>query len=381
MISREAGLTLAAVGDVALLRPPGQDLFRVGWDDASLRIANLEAPLVEHGIPAPKLIRLKSPPSAAAWLAESLRCDAVSLANNHALDWGESGLASTLSALDAAGVQHAGAGPNAHEAGRHLVLQVGGKRLGFLSWSCTIPPGFLARDDGAGLAGVRVRTSYAADPFLIDEQPGTPPWVHTDAWAEDVETLAAAIGRARAETDLVVVALHWGVPPQWSSRFQGPLAEYQPKLGAQLVHAGADLILGHHAHTVYGLEQVARPDGSIGLICYSLGNYIFHPYTNRIERSLDQPSRPYHTEELIENRETYVARFTFQEDGGGRLSVAQAHLFPAILRDSWEAGQPEPHEAQRVADRVTRFSTWRETPTTVERGAVVWRRSRDGASS
>jgi poly-gamma-glutamate synthesis protein (capsule biosynthesis protein) len=381
MTDRRAGPTLAAVGDVVLLRPPREDLFRVGWDDADLRIANLEAPLAEAGVPAPKLIRLKSPPAAAGWLADGLHCDAVSLANNHALDWGEPGLVSTLSSLDAAGIEHAGAGPSAHEAGRHRVLGVGGTRIGFLSWACTIPPGFLAREGGAGLAGVRVRTSYAADPFLIDEQPGTPPWVHTEAWAEDVEALAAAIGRARAETDLVVLALHWGVPPQWSSRFQGPLAEYQPALGARLVGAGADLILGHHAHTVYGLEQVSRPDGGVGLICYSLGNYIFHPYTNRIERSLDQPSRPYHTEELIENRETYVARFALQEDGGGRLTVAQARLYPAILRDSWEAARPEPHEAQRIADRVTRFSTWRDTPTTVEDGAVVWRRRPRGAST
>src|SRR4051812_44070615 len=114
---RGQGLTLAAVGDVVLHRPPRADLFRAGWDDADLRIANLEAPLVEQGVPAPKLIRLKSPPVAAEWLADGLRCDIVSLANNHALDWGEPGLASTLSALDAAGVQHAGAGPNATEAG------------------------------------------------------------------------------------------------------------------------------------------------------------------------------------------------------------------------------------------------------------------------
>lgn len=49
------GFTIAAVGDVALLRPPGADLFRAGWDDADVRIANLEAPLTQGGVPAAKL--------------------------------------------------------------------------------------------------------------------------------------------------------------------------------------------------------------------------------------------------------------------------------------------------------------------------------------
>jgi Bacterial capsule synthesis protein PGA_cap len=80
--------TIAAVVDVALLRPPGADLFRAGWDEADVRIANLEAPLTQGGIPAAKLIRLQSPPEAAAWLRDDLGCDVVSLANNHIMDWG-----------------------------------------------------------------------------------------------------------------------------------------------------------------------------------------------------------------------------------------------------------------------------------------------------
>ena len=63
-----AGFTLAAVGDVALLRRPGRDLLRDGWDTADLRIANVEAPLSEGGVPAVKLIRLQSPPEAARWV-------------------------------------------------------------------------------------------------------------------------------------------------------------------------------------------------------------------------------------------------------------------------------------------------------------------------
>src|SRR5688572_11460521 len=100
MTDDRAGFTLAAVGDLALLHRPGQGLLRAGWDAADLRIANLEAPLTDGGVPAVKLIRLQSPPDAATWLREDLGCDLVSLANNHIMDWGVPGLDSTLEALD-----------------------------------------------------------------------------------------------------------------------------------------------------------------------------------------------------------------------------------------------------------------------------------------
>ncbi len=348
-------LTLAAVGDVALLHRPGADLCREGWDEADLRIANLEAPLTDgrDGVPAAKLIRLKSPPEAAAWLRDDLRCDAVSLANNHVMDWGASGLRSTLESLDAAGIQHAGAGPDAAAAGMHRILEAGDWRVAFLSWACTVPPGFRATAEQPGLAGVRVRTSYAADPMLIDEQPGTPPWVHTEAWPEDVAALEQALGRARSDGDVVVLALHWGVPPQWASPFQGPLAEYQDALAPRLVAAGADLVLGHHAHTVYGAQAFERPGDGRGLVCYSLGNYVFHPLATRDKRTipLEAPSRPYRAPERPENRDSFVATFTFGRDG-----IRQARFRPALLDEHWEARPAHPDAATRIARRLVDFS-------------------------
>jgi poly-gamma-glutamate synthesis protein (capsule biosynthesis protein) len=282
------GFSLAAVGDVALLHRPATSLFRSGWDEADIRIANLEAPLTTGGVPAVKLIRLQSPPEAATWLKEEVGCDVVSLANNHIMDWGVPGLESTLSALDQAGIHYAGAGLTDRQAAAPRIVGVNGWTIAFLSWACTVPPGFRSNALAPGLAAVRVRTSYAADPYLIDEQPGTPPWVHTEAWSEDVAALEDALAAARVAADFVVLAVHWGVPPQWQSAFQGPLAEYQEALAPRLMAAGADLVLGHHAHTVYGLES----SGS-RLVCFSLGNYIFHPLAAPRPLPLDAPSRPY----------------------------------------------------------------------------------------
>lgn len=371
---------LAAAGDVALLRRPSQDLYRDGWDSADLRIANLEAPLLadeRQGVPAAKLVRLKSPPQAAEWVRDDLRCDAVSLANNHIMDWGEPGLRSTLEALDAAGIQYAGAGLDAASAGAHRLLRVGDRSVALLSWACTVPPGFRATERQAGLAAVRVRTSYAADPFLIDEQPGTPPWVHTDPVAEDVAALEAALGRARAEADFVVLALHWGVPPQWQSAFQGPLAEYQQTLAPRLVEAGADLVLGHHAHTVYGVESFERTGGrGSGLVCYSLGNYVFHPLAGREGIVLDAPTRAYHAPERLENRETFVGTFRIGPGADGRLVVREARLRPALLDEAWEARAPDPAVARRIADRLKAFCDKQGTTTSIaEDATVVWERA------
>jgi len=363
--------SIAAVGDVALLRRPGADLFREGWDAADLRIANLEAPLTEGGVPAAKLIRLKSPLQAAEWLRDDLRCDVVSLANNHIMDWGEPGLRSTRAALDRAGIRHAGAGDSDVEAAAPQFLRVGGASVAFLSWACTVPPGFRANAQQAGLAAIRVRTSYAADPLLIDEQPGTPPWVHTEPWQEDVERLEATLASTRGAADLVILALHWGVPPQWQSNFQGPLAEYQEALAPRLVAAGADLVLGHHAHTVYGIQAFARPQASPGLVCFSLGNYIFHPLAERRGPPLDAPSRPYHAPERPENRDSFIGTFTIGHSGD-RLAVRQARLQPSVLNEAWEAASASPEAAIRIAQRLSAFSTWRQTATEVDAGAVVW---------
>lgn len=365
-------LTIAAVGDVALLSRPGGQLFRTGWDDADLRIANLEAPLCDGGVPAAKLIRLQSPVKAAEWVRDDLRCDAVSLANNHIMDWGAPGLQSTLEALDRAGIAYAGAGSNDTVAGSHHLLQKNGVRVAFLSWACTVPMGFRAHAAQAGLAAIRVRTSFAADPYLIDEQPGTPPWVHTEVWDEDVASLQRVLGAARAAADFVILALHWGVPPQWQSHFQGPLAEYQMALAPKLVAAGADLVLGHHAHTVYGVQAFTRPAASQGLVCYSLGNYIFHPLAHPRPLRLDAPSRPYHAPERPENRDSFVGVFSIDRAADGRFALTEARLHTSMLDDTWEARTASADASRQIAERLHAFSDWRETPTRVESGALVW---------
>lgn len=363
-------IELAAVGDITLHHAPGRDIYREPWDTADLRTANQEAPLTNGGVPASKLIRLKSPPEAAEWLRD-IGCHAVSLANNHIMDWGEPGLRSTLAALEAANVRHAGAGANLDAAVAPLLLEVKGRRIAFLSFASTVPVGFDARADRAGLAAVRVRTTYEADALLIDEQPGTAPWTTTEARPDDVARLVDAIATARARADAVVLALHWGVPPAWQAPFQGPLADYQPPLARAAVEAGADLILGHHAHTVFGLEEIVAGRRR-GLVCYSLGNYLFHPLATPSELRLESPSRRYVMGNHAESHETYIARFTLAPGSDGRLAVTAARLHPAVLDTRCEARAPTTSEAASITERVARFSAARGTTVSTEDGLVSW---------
>jgi len=155
----------------------------------------------------------------------------------------------------------------------------------------------------------------------------------------------ATLASTRGAADLVILALHWGVPPQWQSNFQGPLAEYQEALAPRLVAAGADLVLGHHAHTVYGIQAFARPQASPGLVCFSFGNYIFHSRSPRRRAPpLDAPSRPYHAPERPENRDSFIGTFTIGHVGD-RLAVQQARLQPSVLNEAWEAASASPEAA------------------------------------
>ncbi|NGO08974.1 CapA family protein [Streptomyces sp. HC44] len=274
-------MKLIAVGDVVVARRPS--LTRDGdlsagtsalplLRDADLVIGNLEVPLTDTGHPAEKPVAFRVGTGTAPELAR-LGFDACSLATNHALDYGIDGLRSTRAALDRAGVAHAGAGEDLDEALRAVRLTGrNGAEAAFLSLCSALPPGFNATSRRPGIAPVRIEQSYEFDGVLLEEQPGTVPYVRTRAREEDVERAEEAIRRAKALAGTVVVAVHWGVPWCYLPDNQGPLAEYQQPLGRRLVDAGADLVIGHHPHCLHPVERYRD-----GLILYSTGNFLFHP--------------------------------------------------------------------------------------------------------
>lgn len=207
-----------------LVREPLYPLAKVtDGISAPFAVCNLECVLSdrpdEELDPKPKGIYLKAPTSFAETVREA-RFNAVSLANNHACDYGTPGLEDTLAALDAAGLPHFG---RSHEP---LVVDA---------------------------AGVRVALFAFLDPRMV-ERPGV---CALDAEAPD------RVAAARGDADVIIVCNHWG------HEYKG-VNPTQRRYARTLVRAGADLIVGHHPHVTQPPELV---DGS--LVVYSLGNFAF----------------------------------------------------------------------------------------------------------
>jgi poly-gamma-glutamate synthesis protein (capsule biosynthesis protein) len=338
-------ITIAAVGDLMLRRPVTTPLPEQALRSADLRVANLEAPITDRGAQADKLITLRMPSSAAAWVKE-LGFEVVSLANNHTLDYGVVGLGDTMSALEGVGVAFSGAGDNVSEALRPDVREVKGVKIATVSLAATVPSGSAAGEERPGIAPLRVHVSFVSDGAINDEQPGTPPWIHTEVVAEDLEPALATVRQARRQADVVLVQMHWGVPPEWSSPFQGDLAEYQRPLAYALIQAGASVILGHHPHALHGVERY-RGAG----ILYSLGNFIFHPQTELKRLELQRPAPPFKPIYSERNRQSLIARLRFHQ-ASGSWQLRGIELIPCRLDDQGEARAATQEQAEAILEVV-----------------------------
>lgn len=232
-------------------------------------IANLEMPLSLRGYRVPKHSNLRSSPEIIDEIV-AMGCDAVSLANNHMMDYGPDALMDTIVACERVEILACGAGTDLDAAMAPVILETMHGRIGMISVACTLPIESDAGPGKPGIAPLRVNFAFEIDSNLLLEQPGTMPIVRSWANPDDQERVCAAIGRLKQQVDYVVVSVHWGVPQYWLSPNQGLLAQYQQPLGRALIDAGGDVICGHHAHGLHPIEiYKGRP------ILYSLGNFVF----------------------------------------------------------------------------------------------------------
>lgn len=167
---------------------------------------------------------------------QDLGVDMVSVANNHALDFGQAAFCDTLDTLKHAEISCVGGGYNITEASAPDVREVNGQTF-------------------AVFAATRVSPSY--DWYATDSHPGM-------FQTYDPSMLNAAIAEANGQYDHVIVFVHWGI-----ERNEYP-EDYQRTLAKGYIDAGADLILGCHPHILQGFEYYKDVP-----IIYSLGNYLF----------------------------------------------------------------------------------------------------------
>jgi poly-gamma-glutamate synthesis protein (capsule biosynthesis protein) len=202
-------------------------------DEADLFVLNLECCVSTRGEPWPdptKPFFFRAPPSAVDALG-LLGVDCVTLANNHALDYGAVALGDTLDLLHAAGIATVGAGRNEVEARRPAVLEACGLRLGVVGVT-DHPADYAAGPDTPGVA-------YAELGLQL------PRWLRTTV--------------ATLEADAVLVSPHWG--PNMTDRPRPHIRA----AAARLVAAGATVVAGHSAHVFHGIE---------GPVLYDLGDFV-----------------------------------------------------------------------------------------------------------
>lgn len=243
-----SSLCIQAVGDLSLagsaapvIRKRGAarafDGTRKLLAECPVNVANLETAVTNRGEKAKKTFTFRMPPEDIP-AVRAAGFNLVSLANNHTLDYGLTGLLDTFAALNANGVAHAGAGRNVRESRKPAVVTANGVTVGLLSFSNTFPEEFWATDDSPG-------TTFGHERWVI-----------------------ADVASLRRQVDVVLVAFHWG-----AERSERP-KEYQQLLAKAAVESGADAVIGHHPHVLQGIELIqGRP------VLYSLGNYAFGSYS------------------------------------------------------------------------------------------------------
>jgi poly-gamma-glutamate synthesis protein (capsule biosynthesis protein) len=256
-------MRLLFVGDIMLGRLVNEMLqsrpAEYPWGDtlsvfreADLRIANLECVLSDHGTPwsaTPKVYHFRSD-SKNAEVLRAAGLTAVSLANNHTLDFGYHALFEMLKILEQYGIAYAGAGENNEKASRATVIDREETKVGIMAFTDNEP-------------------EWEA----TAESPGVF-YVPVDLQDRRAQRLFQSVGRTREKTDLLIVSAHWG--PNWGYR---PQPTHIPFAHA-LIDAGADIVYGHSCHVFQGIEiYKGRP------ILYSTGNFVDDYAVDEIERN------------------------------------------------------------------------------------------------
>lgn len=258
-------VTVLALGDVFLERPDPASAFEAAGElfaAADIRFANNEGAYADDVDPVPNA---RPPAIAARRNATALRgagFDVLSLANNHILDAGYPGLRSTLACLREAGVRPVGAGTDRAAAYQPVIVERNGRSVAFLAFSSVFPAGYEARGALPGLAPLRAHNAYV--PAILHEwAPGMLPRTVSLLDGTDAERAEEAIASVREQADVVVVSCHWG-------DFSRPyvITDHERECAELFVEAGADVVLGHHQHTLRGVQFL---DGKP--ILYGLGHW------------------------------------------------------------------------------------------------------------
>ena len=230
-------------GDVGPIHGPMSKysaLAKPTLEAADIRFAQVERVYSERGSPQLHAgdSHSRVPPEMASIFSDC-GFDVVSLASNHAMDWGADALLDTVDLFRKKGIRAIGAGRNLAEAREPAVIERNNTRVAFLAYCSVLREGYAAGPKKPGVAPLRVHTYYEPAEY----QAGMPPHIVTVPFEEDMAGVLEDVTAAKEAADVVVVILHWGL-----HFIPRAIAQYQPYVAEAVFKAGADLIVGHHAH-------------------------------------------------------------------------------------------------------------------------------------
>ena len=247
--------TLTIVGDIMLGRGVGDTHaddpaaplrpFAARLRSADLTVGNLESTLAEDGSPQqPGDDSFAADPAVVPGLAAA-GFDLLSLANNHTGDYGPAALRQTLRRLDRSPIRTVGAGVDATAAWRPVVIERGGVRIGFVAFNAI---GETPRATARRFGAAEVRMAPRTGPLS----------------RSDLRRLTDTIRQLGQRTDVVIALPHWG------DQYTNVPVPDQRRVGAAMIDAGADLVVGGHPHWVQGVQLHQGR-----LVAHSLGNFVF----------------------------------------------------------------------------------------------------------
>ena len=349
-------LTMMAVGDLILDEPQAETYFdRVApvLKSADVVVGQVEVVFTDGGFCASTDVA--APPCDPVNMSAIpfAGFNVATLAGNHIWDSGPAGIQDTIAGLRDYGIAVTGAGMNIDEARRPAIVERNGTTFGFLSYNCVGPRESWATTKKPGCAYVNILTHYELD----HATPGGPPSIYTFAEPKSLELMVDDIRKLRSNCNILVVSLHKGI-----GHVPSKLAMYEKEVSYAAVNAGADLILGHHAHILKGIEQYWEK-----IIFHGLGNFVTVTRALTPDPSQDSqqwarrrkelfgfepdpgyPTYPFHPEA----KQTIIAKCTIVDN-----KITRVSYLPCLVN---QKGQPEilqnDEQGQRVFDYIKKIT-------------------------
>jgi len=217
------------------------DDIKVYTSSADITIGSLETTFAGEDRGYSNYPVFNSPDSLATGLKD-IGVDVISLAGNHALDYGYSGICRTIDVLDNVGISHLGTYKSAEDQNKILIKDVKGVKIAFINYTY-------------GTNGIPVPSDKPYCLNLIDK-----------------DLISKQIKQAKEQNvDMIVACMHWGTEYKTSAN------DEQKELADFLFKSGVDIILGNHPHVLEPMEKktITLDDGSTKdvFVVYALGNF------------------------------------------------------------------------------------------------------------